>query len=106
MGRGNIIKKQNAARLAKAEERARLKAEFDARLKQAISEIPDPPVVPDDAVYVPFDPWNYEKEFYAVKLEDGSIIKCWPNAGYMNAVDGSGRMYNESHNIQVYKLGD
>lgn len=40
--------------------------------------------------------WNgsYQKQFYDVKLRDGSIVKqCWPNAGVMHATDSSGRKF-------------
>lgn len=32
--------------------------------------------------------WNYEKQFYDIKLKDWTIIKtCWPNAWLMNRTD-------------------
>lgn len=35
---------------------------------------------------------DYDKEWYDVRLPDGQIVKhCWPNAGRMNATDGSGQ---------------
>lgn len=43
-----------------------------------------------------FSPWDgfYEKEFYWLgKLNKKNVVKCYPNAGFMNAVDGSGRMW-------------
>jgi hypothetical protein len=36
---------------------------------------------------------SYEKEFHYVHLPDGTKVTCWPNAGTMNAVDGSGRRW-------------
>lgn len=40
-----------------------------------------------------FETWNgeYEKQDYEVKLEDGTIVRCWPNAGRMVSMDGTGR---------------
>ena len=57
-------------------------------------------------------PWvlwdgDYEKEFYWVKPPGGGLaVKCWPNAGWMNTVDGSGRMWQSEANIMVAKVGD
>jgi hypothetical protein len=36
---------------------------------------------------------DYDKQFYWVHLPDGSRVECWPNAGIMNATDGSGRQW-------------
>lgn len=36
---------------------------------------------------------SYEKEFHYVHLPDGTKVTCWPNAGTMNAIDGSGRRW-------------
>jgi len=37
---------------------------------------------------------DYEKAFYDVQEPDGTIIKhCWPNAGFMEDVHGSGKRW-------------
>jgi hypothetical protein len=40
--------------------------------------------------------WNgyYDKVFYWVHLPGGERVECWPNAGWMNATDGSGRHWS------------
>lgn len=43
-----------------------------------------------------FYPWYglYDKTMYDIKLLDGTIIdNCWPNAGLMMSIDGSGRSW-------------
>lgn len=46
--------------------------------------------IPD---WKPFD-GEYDKKGYDVLLPDGTeVLWCWPNAGFMNATDGSGRMW-------------
>ena len=42
-----------------------------------------------------FTSWDgdYEKVEYEVKLKSGEVVVCWPNAGRMNALDGSGREF-------------
>jgi hypothetical protein len=46
-------------------------------------------------------PWrkytgSYQKIEYDVLLKNGKIIpNCWPNAGKLNATDGSGRRYGQ-----------
>lgn len=45
-----------------------------------------------------FKPWDgsYEKTHYDVELHTGEVIKaCWPNAGTMNATDGTGRRFKQ-----------
>ena len=45
---------------------------------------------------------DYDKRFYDVKLADGTIIpRCWPNAGKLVAMDGSGRMWDENDSIWI-----
>jgi hypothetical protein len=44
--------------------------------------------------------FDYEKVIYQVKLKDGAIVQCWPNAGFMNAVDGSGRVFKPMAGIK------
>ena len=36
---------------------------------------------------------DYKKCEYMVLLKTGEQIICWPNAGRMNAIDGSGREF-------------
>ena len=51
-----------------------------------------------------FDLWNgeYEKKFYDVKTASGKIYKhCWPNAGKMNATDGTETSWTKSDCILV-----
>lgn len=43
---------------------------------------------------------DYEKEHYWVYRGSDRIL-CWPNAGYMNSVDGSGRMWEPEARIHV-----
>jgi len=50
-----------------------------------------------------FEQWNgeYEKVYYDIKVGDEIIEKCWPNAGKMNASDGSGRSWKKDDNISI-----
>ena len=44
-----------------------------------------------------FIPWDgdYEKQFYWVRLrKTGRVIICWPNAGYMNELEGKCRQFS------------
>lgn len=44
----------------------------------------------------PWRKWQgrYQKIFYDIETTWGKIhIGCWPNAGYMNAADGTGRKW-------------
>lgn len=36
---------------------------------------------------------DYEKNIYEVKDSEGKIYECWPNAGRMVALDGSGKEF-------------
>lgn len=46
--------------------------------------------------------FDYVKDFYEVRLPDGTIIsKCWPNAGKMNAPDG--RKWKEGVEVRLDK---
>jgi hypothetical protein len=52
----------------------------------------------------PFRPWTglYQKIEYDVMLPDGTIVpNCWPNAGFMNAVDGTNRKWSVTSNIKI-----
>ena len=42
---------------------------------------------PVDGEWVKWD-GRYEKQMYLVKTADGNIFQCWPNAGFMNIIDG------------------
>jgi hypothetical protein len=45
--------------------------------------------------------FDYVKDFYEVLLPSGEIIKkCWPNAGKMNATDGSGRYWESGIKVR------
>lgn len=53
-----------------------------------------------------FQQWDgeYDKQFYDVLLPNGDIFEaCWPNAGKMLSMDGSGRMWSVDDCIQVRK---
>ena len=54
----------------------------------------------------PFEIWDgdYIKSFYEVKINE-EIIDCWPNAGKMMSVDGSGREWNKEDQILVRWIG-
>lgn len=44
---------------------------------------------------------EYEKTFYQIRFPDGEVRKhCFPNAGYMHALDGSGLMWSEKSQIE------
>ena len=53
--------------------------------------------------WVPFTAeFDYVKKFYDVKLRSGEIIyHCWPNAGYMIDINGSGFKFGPEDEIQV-----
>lgn len=44
---------------------------------------------------------RYEKRMYQVKLPDGYIILAWPNAGKLNAMDGTGREFTEADGVEI-----
>jgi hypothetical protein len=44
---------------------------------------------------------RYIKRVYEVRLKNGDIVQCWPNAGKMTALDGSGRQFTEEDNIEI-----
>jgi hypothetical protein len=44
---------------------------------------------------------DYEKVFYRVHLPSGEFVQCYPNAGWMNATDGSGRMWKPQDAVLV-----
>ena len=39
---------------------------------------------------------DYDKKEYLIGLLNGEVVNCWPNAGYMTAMDGSGRDFEPS----------
>lgn len=51
-------------------------------------------------------PWtgHYDKEHYVVLMPDGERVLCWPNAGLMNACDGSGRMWKPDGVVRVERI--
>lgn len=53
-----------------------------------------------------FVEWSgaYVKRYYDVLVpKTDEIVKCWPNAGLMNALDGSGRSWSFEDHIKVRK---
>lgn len=49
----------------------------------------------------------YQKKFYDVRLANGEIVKhCWPNAGNMCAIDGSGREWSDIDPIEIRESQD
>jgi len=76
--------------------------ELSAYRKMLSKALADSDLLTDDTDdWVIFD-GDYEKTQYDVKLPDGTIITgCWPNAGHMCSMDGSGRNWSETDNIQV-----
>lgn len=52
----------------------------------------------------PFRVWNgnYQKIEYDVLLENGEIFKnCYPNAGFMNTIDGSNKKFSPDGKIKI-----
>lgn len=46
--------------------------------------------------------FDYLKEFYDVMLPSGDVVKhCWPNAGWMNAINGDGRKWSGKDGVKV-----
>lgn len=43
---------------------------------------------------------EYDKRFYAVLIKDKPVF-CWPNAGEMNALDGSGKHWKPEDQVMV-----
>lgn len=44
---------------------------------------------------------RYIKTMYQVRLACGDIILCWPNAGMLHAMDGSGRQFTDKDDIEI-----
>lgn len=45
---------------------------------------------------------EYKKEHYFIRYKDGDrMVLCWPNAGYMNSSDGSGRVWSPDPAFEV-----
>ncbi len=51
-------------------------------------------------------PWNghYVKEHYILVTPTKERVLCWPNAGYMNASDGSGRQWAPCADCSVERI--
>lgn len=49
---------------------------------------------------------TYEKEFYWLYPPGAARVKCWPNAGLMNATDGSGREWKPEDRVRVELVAD
>jgi len=47
---------------------------------------------------------DYDKKEYLVELLNGEVVDCWPNADTMNAMDGSGRIFDASdvHSFKIH----
>lgn len=48
-----------------------------------------------------FDPCDYEKEPLIARLCSGEEVLCWPNAGKLCAIDGSGRDFEGYAHVLV-----
>lgn len=48
---------------------------------------------------------DYEKKEYDVELLNGELVTCWPNDGYMNSMDSSGRMF-EASDVWSFRLAN
>jgi hypothetical protein len=51
-------------------------------------------------------PWDgeYAKMFYDVWVKGGDVVQqCWPNAGVMCAMDGSGRQWKPAPDVAIRK---
>lgn len=46
---------------------------------------------------------DYDKKEYDVELLNGEELKCWPNAGAMMSLDGSGRMFDPA-DVHSFKI--
>jgi len=44
---------------------------------------------------------SYDKTWYDIRLPSGEVLTCWPNAGCMMSMDGSGRTWLPKDNIEV-----
>jgi hypothetical protein len=61
--------------------------------------------IKQDCPWVKWD-GNYIKQFYDVLVDKYNIVlHCWPNAGKMCAMDGSGRMF-EPQNVLAVRLSE
>ena len=47
---------------------------------------------------------QYEKMFYDVRTQEGEIVRCWPNNGFMCSMDGSGRNWGPADCIEVMEV--
>lgn len=58
---------------------------------------------PSPMVWVPLTKdFDYEKQFYDVLLPSGVVVKhCWPNAGYLCDINGSGLKFGPEDNIKI-----
>lgn len=118
MGRGNRIKKQLAAQAErrsnpaspapgtlwyyqKPKEKRLRELQYVGPRSQRITE--RDPIPPQGLDWRPWD-GDYQKEFYWIRVagaEPSRAVKCWPNAGYMNAADGSGRVWSPDPAFEV-----
>lgn len=58
------------------------------------------PKAPEDIEWLPWD-GKYAKQVYLVKTQDGKIYECWPNAGFMSSIDGSGKQFSPTDKIKI-----
>lgn len=47
---------------------------------------------------------EYEKGHYILITPTGEEVVCWPNAGFMNSSDGSGRKWLPCPDILIYPI--
>jgi hypothetical protein len=71
---------------------------YDEAMKQWKADYGDfDPAKINQQIRERFQPWDgyYVKEMYDVKLKTGEVVaNCWPNAGFMMAIDGSGGQFS------------
>lgn len=66
-------------------------------------------LTPEEVERLTWELWEgqpYIKEHYWLLLEDGEVVHCWPNAGYMVACDGSGRQWAPDNRLKISLAGD
>ena len=123
MGRGHILKKQQALRELKAARKrvedarrfGEAKAQTACNLAERAASKWRPSLTEEEILALPWSSWDgeYEKQHYWLLLprylpslpgqtaavNDSSpkgreLVHCWPNAGMMHALDGSGRAWS------------
>jgi hypothetical protein len=73
----------------------------DLWLKLTARSINVPPIVVSAIAWKPWD-GTYEKQFYDVRYDRCKVqLHCWPNAGKMVAMDGSGLEWEREDAVEV-----